>query len=98
LEAADQVPWTLHKVKGRHPQVWFVEFGDSSLNFELIVWLTPEAVKRPGAVQAAYLWEIETKLGEYGIEVPFPQRDLHLRSMFGLKDDAATSLLSRDAG
>ncbi len=97
LEAADQVPWTLHKVKGRHPQVWFVEFGDSSLNFELIVWLTPEAVKRPGAVQAAYLWEIETKLGEYGIEVSFPQRDLHLRSMFGLKDGAATSLLSRNA-
>ena len=96
LEAADQVPWTLHKVKGRQPQVWFVEFGDSSLNFELIVWLTPEAVKRPGAVHAAYLWEIETKLGEYGIEVPFPQRDLHLRSLFGLRDDAATSLLSRN--
>lgn len=73
-----------------------VEFGDSSLNFELVVWLTPEAAKRPGAVQAAYLWEIETKLHEYGIEVPFPQRDLHLRSMFGLKDDAASALLSRN--
>ncbi len=95
LEAADEVPWTLHKVKGRQPQVWFVEFGDSSLNFELIVWLTPEAVKRPGAVQAAYLWEIETKLKQYGIEVPFPQRDLHLRSMFGLKGDNATAFLSR---
>jgi potassium efflux system protein len=94
LEAAEQVPWTLQKVKARHPQVWFVELGDSSLNFELVVWLTPEAVKRPAAVQAAYLWEIETKLNEYGIEVPFPQRDLHVRSMFGLKDDAANTLLS----
>jgi potassium-dependent mechanosensitive channel len=96
LEAAENVPWTLQKIKARQPQVWLVEFGDSSLNFELVVWLTPEAVKRPGAVQAAYLWEIETKLHEYGIEVPFPQRDLHLRSMFGLKDDAASALLSRN--
>jgi small-conductance mechanosensitive channel len=96
LEAAGNVPWTLSKNKGRQPQVWFVEFGDSSLNFELVVWLTPEAVKRPGSVQAAYLWEIETKLNEYAIEVPFPQRDLHVRSMFGLKDDSATAFLSRN--
>jgi small-conductance mechanosensitive channel len=26
------------------------------------------------------LWALETKLKEYGIEIPFPQRDLHLRS------------------
>ena len=89
LEAADNVPWTLKKVKARQPQVWFVEFGDSSLNFELVVWLTPEAVKRPGAVNAAYLWEIESKLNEYDIEIPFPQRDLHLRSVFGHTEDEA---------
>lgn len=89
LEAAENVPWTLKNVKARKPQVWFVEFGDSSLNFELVVWLTPEAVKRPGAVSAAYLWEIESKLREYDIEIPFPQRDLHLRSAFGLRDEAA---------
>jgi len=92
LEAAENVPWTLKKSKARQPQVWFVEFGDSSLNFELVVWLTSEAVKRPGAVNAAYLWEIESKLKEYGIEIPFPQRDLHLRSAFGLKDDAARNV------
>jgi len=95
LEAADKVPWTLRNARGREPQVWFVEFGDSSLNFELIVWLTPEAVKRPGAVHAAYLWEIESKLNEHGIEVPFPQRDLHLRSMFGRKDDDGAAFLSK---
>ncbi|MCB1723739.1 MAG: mechanosensitive ion channel [Gammaproteobacteria bacterium] len=82
LEAADAVRWTLKDNQRQNPQVWFVNFGDSSLDFELVVWLKPEAVKRPGAVQAAYLWAIETKLGEYGIEVPFPQRDLHLRSGF----------------
>ena len=80
LEAADRVSHTLKTVPGRDPQVWLVNFGDSSLDFELIVWLTAEAVKRPGAVNADYLWEIETALRKYGIEIPFPQRDLHLRS------------------
>lgn len=82
LEAAEVVKWTLKDNRRRAPQVWFVSFGDSSLDFELVVWLIPEAVKRPSAVQAAYLWEIETKLKVHGIEVPFPQRDLHLRSGF----------------
>ena len=95
LEAADDVEWTLKNSKNRAPQVWLVQFGDSSLNFELVVWLIPEAVKRPGAVQAAYLWEIETKLRNYGIEIPFPQRDLHLRSVFGQKDEAALALLNK---
>jgi potassium efflux system protein len=94
LEAADEVKWTLHNSKHRHPQVWFVQFGDSSLNFELVVWLTPEAVKRPSAVQAAYLWEIDTKLRKYNIEVPFPQRDLHLRSLFGQKDESGLALIN----
>ena len=98
LEAAENVPWTLKRNKARQPQVWFVRFGDSSLDFELVAWLTPEAVKRPGAVNAAYLWEIESKLNEYGIEIPFPQRDLHLRSAFGLRDDAALEAFARNRG
>ena len=97
LEAAENVQWTLKNVKARKPQVWFVEFGDSSLNFELVVWLTPEAVKRPGAVTATYLWEIDTKLREYHIEVPFPQRDLHLRSAFGRTDEAAIGMFETSA-
>lgn len=95
LEAADEVKWTLGDDINRKPQVWLVQFGDSSLNFELVVWLQAEAVKRPGAVQAAYLWEIDTKLKKHGVEIPFPQRDLHLRSVFGQKDEAGLSLLNR---
>jgi len=79
LEAAETVRHTLEDDK-RKPQVWLTAFGDSSLNFELIVWLKPEAVKRPGAVKAEYLWAIETALNNYHIEIPFPQRDLHVRS------------------
>lgn len=95
LEAADDVKWTLSEDINRKPQVWLVQFGDNSLNFELVVWLQAEAVKRPGAVQAAYLWEIDTKLKQHGVEIPFPQRDLHLRSVFGQKDEAGLSLLNK---
>ena len=80
LEAAEEVPHTLSDVPGFEPQVWLVNFGDSSLDFELVVWLKPDSVKRPGAVQAAYNWAIETKLQKYSLEIPFPQRDLHIRS------------------
>lgn len=83
LEAAASVPFTLMKPANRHPQVWLVAFGDSCLNFELVVWPKKEAVSRPGTVHAAYTWALETALSKYGIEIPFPQRDLHLRSGFG---------------
>lgn len=80
LEAAAAVSHTLTGVYGREPQVWLVGFGDSSLDFELVVWLQPDSVMRPGAVNADYCWALETALTKYGIEIPFPQRDLHIRS------------------
>ena len=89
LEAADRVPHTVKDDPKRRPQVWFVRFGNSSLDFELVVWIGPDAVKRPASVQAAYLWEIHTSLYAHQIEIPFPQNDLHLRSFFGLKDQEA---------
>ena len=95
LEAAAEVPFTLQNHPGRDPQVWLVEFGDSSLNFELVVWLTREAVVRPGAVQAAYMWAIETALRHYDIEIPFPQRDINVRSFFGEKDAAGLEWMER---
>ncbi len=84
LEAAEKVPHTLTGVPGRNPGVWLVGFGDSCLNFELVVWITPRAVKRPGAVHAAYMWELESALRKHGVNIPYPQRDLHLRT--GFKD------------
>lgn len=80
LEAAATVPHMLEGPKARPPQVWLMNFGESSLDFELVVWIKPESVKRPGAVKADYNWSLETALSKYGIEIPFPQRDLHLRS------------------
>lgn len=80
IEAAAEVPFTLTHMKNRDPEVWLTEFADNSLNFLLLVWVNRMGARRPTRARAAYLWELETKLTEYGIEIPFPQRDLHLRS------------------
>jgi small-conductance mechanosensitive channel len=80
LEAAAEVQYTLQHMKGREPDIWLVEFGDNSLNFLLLVWVNRQGARRPTRTKAAYLWALETKLKEYGIEIPFPQRDLHLKS------------------
>ena len=80
LEAADTVPHMLTGPKAKPPQVWLTSFGESSLDFELVIWIKPESVKRPSAVRADYNWALETALAKYEIEIPFPQRDLHIRS------------------
>jgi small-conductance mechanosensitive channel len=82
LEAAEKVTHTLSGIPGKNPQVWMTGFGENGYNFELVVWLTPSAVKRPSAVRATYYWELETALRKYGVEVPIPQRDLYLRGGF----------------
>lgn len=64
-----------------HPaDVRLVKFGDSSLDFELVAWVGPEAITRPGGTQARLLWALEEELTRRKIEIPFPQRDLHIRS------------------
>ena len=85
LEAAAEVRFTLTGMERRKPQVWLVKFAESGLNFELVVWLTAEATKRPGAVKAAYTWALDNALRQNGIGIPFPTTDLNVRSLFGLE-------------
>jgi small-conductance mechanosensitive channel len=76
LEVAAESPAVLREPS---PMVRFLEFGDSSLNFELAVW-TIDMAHRPTRFRSDLYFAIERKLRENQIEVPFPQRDLHLRS------------------
>ena len=80
LEAAAAVPFTLTMEGTRKPLVWLTGFGESSLNFSLVVWLNAEATRRVGRVFAAYNWALHTALEQHGIEIPLPQRDVHVRS------------------
>jgi potassium-dependent mechanosensitive channel len=63
------------------PEGLFVGFGDSSLDFELRVWVSN--IRQRLQVRSVTLTEVERRLAEAGIEIPFPQRDLHLRSVDG---------------
>jgi len=61
------------------PVVRFMEFGESSLNLELRAWST-SAIDRKGRLISALNFAIYDKFREHGVEIPFPQRDLHIRS------------------
>jgi small-conductance mechanosensitive channel len=61
------------------PAVRFAAFGESALEFELRAWST-SAVNRKGRLTSALNFAIHDSFREHGIEIPFPQRDLHLRS------------------
>jgi hypothetical protein len=82
LEAAAEVDFILKHTPGREAQIWMTGFGDSSLDFQLLAWVSKSGVRRPNRTRSQFLWALETKLTEKGIEIPFPQRDLHLRSGF----------------
>lgn len=94
LEGAREVPFTLADSDLHRTQVWLVGYGDSCLKFELIVWPTLDAVKRPKAMHAAYTWAIDDALCKAGIEIPYPQRDLRLRTFFGEEGEDALDALN----
>jgi len=73
------------------PTAFFKGFGESSLDFELQFWVMQEsnAVK----VKSEVALEVMRLLTEAGVEIPFPQRDLRLRSV----DAEAAAALSRDS-
>lgn len=93
LAAAHTIDATLPDQGARRSQVWLVSFGDSALNFELVVWPSLSAVKRPASMEAAYTWAIDDALRAAGIEIPFPQRDLRLRSVLGQEGSAGLEAL-----
>lgn len=60
------------------PEVRFLEFGDSSLDFELLVWSDePPNYHR---LRSKLNYAIDAAFRNEGIEIPFPQRDLHLKT------------------
>jgi small-conductance mechanosensitive channel len=61
------------------PQVLFLDFGDSTLNFELRVWVIDANTRMP--TRSELHQDIDRRFREANIEIAFPQRDLHLRSI-----------------
>jgi small-conductance mechanosensitive channel len=66
-----------HVRKKPPPKAYFIEFGDSSLNFRLLAWVELDDRLE---VESEINVLVNDKLAEAGIEIPFPQRDLHIKS------------------
>jgi small-conductance mechanosensitive channel len=75
LEAASMVEEVL---KAPQPQVHFSGFGDSSLNFEIRVWINEP--RNHTQIRSKVNFAIDSAFRKHNVENPFPQRDLHLRS------------------
>jgi small-conductance mechanosensitive channel len=75
-------------MKSPEPRILFRSFGDSALNFELRVWVTE--VDNRIEIESDLHQEIERRFRQAGIEIPFPQRDLHVRSVENTNNVAAT--------
>ncbi len=78
LKVADENEGVL---KTPPPDVWFDAFGESSLDFYLSIWTT-DYINRPMILKSQLYFAIFKKFKEHGIEIPFPQRDLHFKSGF----------------
>ena len=76
LEVADENPNVQKEPK---PKVFFEKFGDSSLDFKLGIW-TSSHTDKPEFIRSEINYAIFQKFRENNIKIPFPQRDVHIKS------------------
>ncbi|MEM6829340.1 MAG: mechanosensitive ion channel domain-containing protein [Bacteroidota bacterium] len=76
LQIADE---NVHVLKAPQPMVLFDEYADSSLNFTLAIW-TSSHTDKPRILKSELYFSLFEKFKESGIEIPFPQRDIHIKS------------------
>ncbi len=76
MEVADENPNVQKEPK---PRVFFEKFGDSSLDFKLGIW-TSSHTDKPEFIRSEINYSIFKKFKENNIKIPFPQRDVHIKS------------------
>ncbi len=75
LEVANEEKTVNTRIK---PFVRFLDFGDSSLDFEIHFW--SEEVWRIEFIKSRMRFAIDKKFRDNNVSIPFPQRDLHIKS------------------
>lgn len=94
LEAALESPRVL---KSPQPNVWMTSFGDYALEHEILAWINdPEG--GVGNVKSDVLNRLWVKFQAHGIEIPFPQRVVHVRSRPGAQIGSIAGVRAGDAG
>lgn len=82
LQAASEHP---RCIQNPEPKCFLRNFGNSSVDFLLIFWVGDVRLGR-WEPQSEVMFAIWKKFKENGIEIPFPQQDVHIVSAQGLKD------------
>lgn len=86
---AEEVALTIDRVlDAPAPRCNLMEFGDNSINYDLRFWINDPA-NGSANVRSDVLMGIWDMLAEEGVEIPFPQRDLHLKTV---SEEARTAL------
>ncbi|MBN1915095.1 MAG: mechanosensitive ion channel [Parachlamydiales bacterium] len=77
IEAAKTISITLTE---KEPDVWLIALGESSLDFELVVWVNEYLAisDRVVGTISRYLWVIESALVKNNISIPYPVREVHI--------------------
>jgi small-conductance mechanosensitive channel len=65
-------------LKSPEPFVWFVDFGDNALVFEVHFWALINSTSSRMLMESDIRFEIERQFRNAGISIAFPQRDIHL--------------------
>ncbi len=82
----------IYQDKYRKTRVIMTNMNSSSVDFELFVWIKGEETLYPKRTQSRFLILIYDTLYEHNIEIPFPQRDLHIKSI----DSAIPVIIKED--
>ena len=60
------------------PFVWFTEFGDNSLNFEVHFWVKVRSISDRTRIESDIRYRIDQLFRDAGVTIAFPQRDIHI--------------------
>jgi small-conductance mechanosensitive channel len=82
-----------HKLvlKSPAPQVLFEDFGDSALMFVLNYWIDVLPGTDTRQIASDIRQMMDKRLGEAGMTMPFPQRDIHIDTLKPLKIELVSS-------
>jgi small-conductance mechanosensitive channel len=61
------------------PQVWLVNFGESAIMFDLLVWICEP--REQYRIKSDLYYRVVESLAKYNITIPFPQRDVHIPAL-----------------
>ena len=81
LEIAQATPRILVDPK---PSCLLMSFGDSTINLESRVWIN-DPQNGVGRLKSELNWGIWKAFREHGIELPYPQRDIHIKNVVPVK-------------